>query len=138
MTKQEIIEFINKNPAFSLATTEGSRPHVRIMMIYRADENGLIFATTTLKDLYHQLQANPAVELCFYNQQEFSQVRVKGSVEILNDMELKKQIVEDLPFLKPLIESKGYDVLICYRIKDAKAIFWTMEKNFEPKQYIPL
>ena len=138
MTKQEIIEFINKNPTFSLATTEGNQPHVRTMMIYRADENGLIFATTTLKALFQQLQANPIVELCFYNQQEFSQVRIEGSVEILDDMELKKQIVEDLPFLKPLIESKGYDVLICYRIKDAKAIFWTMEKNFEPKQYIQL
>jgi uncharacterized pyridoxamine 5'-phosphate oxidase family protein len=138
MNKQEIIEFINKNPAFSLATIEGSQPHARIMMIYRADENGLIFATTTLKALYEQLQANPAVELCFYNQKEFSQVRVEGSVEILDDMELKKQIVEDLPFLKPLIESKGYDVLVCYRIKDPKALFWTMEKNFAPKEYIPL
>ena len=74
----------------------------------------------------------------FYNQQKFSQIRIEGSVEILDDMELKKQIVEDLPFLKPLIESKGYDVLICYRIKNARAIFWTMEKNFEPKQYIEL
>jgi len=138
MTKQEIIEFINKNPAFSLATTEGSLPHVRIMMIYRADENGLIFATTTLKDLHKQLQANPAVELCFFNQKEFSQVRVEGTVELLDDMELKKQIVEDLPFLKPLVENKGYDVILCYRIKDPKALFWTMEKNFEPKEYIQL
>jgi uncharacterized pyridoxamine 5'-phosphate oxidase family protein len=138
MAKQEIIEFINKNRIFSLATTEGNQPHVRIMMIYRADENGLLFASTTLKDLYQQLQANPAVELCFFDKKGFSQVRVEGSVELLDDMELKKQIVEDLPFLKPLVESKGYDVIVCYRIKDAKALFWTMEKNFEPKEYIQL
>ena len=138
MTKQEIIEFINKNPLFSLATVEGNLPRVRIMMLYRADENGIIFITTTLKAVYKQLQANPAIEMCFYNQKEFRQVRIEGNVEILDDLELKKEVVEKLSFLKPLIESKGYEVLICYKVKKAKAIFWTMEKNFEPKEYIQM
>ena len=138
MTKEEVLEFINKNPLFSLATVEGNLPRVRIMMLYRADENGIIFITTTLKAVYKQLQANPAIEMCFYNQKEFRQVRIEGNVEILDDLELKKEVVEKLSFLKPLIESKGYEVLICYKVKKAKAIFWTMEKNFEPKEYIQM
>jgi pyridoxamine 5'-phosphate oxidase len=138
MTKEEVLEFINKNPLFSLATIEGNLPRVRIMMLYRADENDIIFITTILKAVYKQLQANPAIEMCFYNQKEFRQVRIEGSAEILDDLELKKEVVEKLSFLKPLIESKGYEVLICYKVKNAKAVPWTMETNFEPKQYIEL
>ena len=138
MNKQEILEFIKKNPMSSLATVDGNKPRVRIIMLYRADENGIIFITTTLKDMYKQLQANPAVEMCFYNAKEFKQVRIEGNAEELDDMELKKKVVEDLPFLKPLIDSKGFEVLKCYKIKNAKASPWSMEANFAPKEYIDM
>ncbi len=41
MEKQEILEFLKKNPVFFLATSEGDHPHVRAMMLYRADEEGV-------------------------------------------------------------------------------------------------
>jgi len=138
MSKQEIFEFVTKNPFCSLATVDGNTPHVRTMMLYRADENGIIFTTTTLKDLNNQLQQNHAVEMCFFNPQQMKQVRIEGQAEMLDDLELKKEIVAKLPFLKPLIESKGYEVLICYSVKNAKGTIWTMEANFAPKQYIDL
>lgn len=138
MTKKEVLEFATKNPLFSLATTDASRPRVRMMMLYRADDKGLIFTTGRDKDVSKQLQANPAVEMCFYNADQGRQVRIEGAVEALDDLELKKQIVEDFPFLKPWVESQGYDVMATYRLKRGKAVTWTMETNFEPKQYIPL
>ena len=67
-----------------------------------------------------------------------NQVRIEGQVQMLDDLELKKEIVAKLPFLKPLIESKGYEVLVCYSVKNAKGTIWTMESNFTPKQYIDL
>jgi len=138
MTKIDILEFASKNPVCSLATVEGNLPRVRMIMLYRADENGIIFCTGRQKALHAQLQANPAVELCFHNAEQGRQMRIEGTVEILDDLELKKQVVEDFSFLKPWIEREGYEVLICYRLKDAKATTWTMETNFEPKQYIQL
>jgi pyridoxamine 5'-phosphate oxidase len=138
MTKEEILEFITKNPVFSLATTEGNQPHVRIIMLYRADKDGIIFCTGRDKAVHGQLQANPVVELCFYNADEGCQVRIEGTVEMLDDLELKMQIVEKFTFLKPWVESQGYEVMICYCLKNAKAVTWTMESNFEPKQYIQL
>ncbi|MBN2589364.1 MAG: pyridoxamine 5'-phosphate oxidase family protein [Sedimentisphaerales bacterium] len=138
MTKEEIFEFINKTRMFSLATVDGSQPHVRNMMLYKADENGIIFVTGKYKDIYKQLQANPAMEMCFFNQENGLQVRIEGSVELLDDLDLKKQVVEVFTFLKPFVESKGYEVLICYRVKNAKAVCWTMKTNFEPKEYIDL
>lgn len=138
MTKKEIIEFASKNPVFSLATTDGKQPHVRFMMLYKADEDGFIFVTGIKKDVYKQLQANPAVEMCFYNAGENRQVRIHGKVEMLDDIELKKKVVEVFTFLKPIVESMGYEVLICYRLKNGKAVSWKMETNMEPKQYIQL
>jgi general stress protein 26 len=34
MTKEEVFEFIKKNPVFALATAEDNKPHVRNMMKY--------------------------------------------------------------------------------------------------------
>ena len=138
MTKTEVLEFVQKNPVFSLATIDGNQPRVRLIMLYRADENGIIFITGRYKDLYKQLQDNPAVELCFYNHEQGLQVRIEGSVEMLDDLELKKQVVEAFSFLKPFVESQGYEALICNCLKNGKATTWTMETNFEPKQYIQL
>lgn len=138
MTKEEILEFVTKNPAFSLATIDGNLPHVRLIMLYRADEDGIIFCTGRDKDVHAQLQANPAVEMCFSNSDQSCQVRIAGNVEMQDDLELKKRIVEAFPFLKPWVDSQGYEVMICYCLKNAKAVTWTMETNTEPKQYVQL
>ena len=138
MTKEEILEFATKNPVCSLATIDGNQPRVRTIMLYKADENGIIFCTGRDKAVHKQLQANPAAELCFYNAEQGLQVRIEGAVEMLDDLELKKKVVEAFTFLKPWVESQGYEVMICYRLKNARAVTWTMETNFEPKQYIQL
>ena len=138
MTKEEVLEFVTKNSMFSLATTDGSQPRTRMMMICRADENGILFSTGRDKDVNKQLQANPAVEMCFFSKEDNLQVRIEGTVEMFDDLELKKQIVEDFPFLKPWIELQGYEVLIPYILKNGKATTWSMETAFEPKQYIEL
>jgi len=138
MTKNEIFKFIRNNPVFALATSQDNKPHVRYMMLYRADENGIIFNTGENKDVHSQLTDNPQVEMCFYNPKEQCQVRIAGTVEVLEDLELKKQIVKDFPFLKEWVDKEGYDVLIVYCLKAGKAKTWTMESNFKPKKYIRL
>jgi uncharacterized pyridoxamine 5'-phosphate oxidase family protein len=138
MTKQEVFEFIRKNPVFGLATADDNKPHVRMMMLYRADENGIIFNTGENKDVHRQLSGNPQVEMCFYGVEEQRQVRIEGTVEVLEDLELKKQVVKDYPFLKEWVDREGYDVLIVYCLKSGRATAWTMETNFKPKEYIQL
>jgi len=138
MTREEVLQFVTKNPVFSLATVDGGKPRVRSMMICKAGKDGIIFTTGRDKDVNKQLQANPAVEMCFYSSDENRQVRIEGAVKVLDDMKLKKQIVEDFPFLKPWVEAAGYEVMVVYSLKNGKAVTWTMETNQEPKQYIGL
>ena len=138
MTKEEVFEFITKNPVFSLATIDGNQPRVRMFMLYKADADGIIFCTGRNKAVCKQLQSNPATELCFYNAEQGLQVRIEGTVEMFDDLELKKQIVEAFPFPKSWIEREGYEVMIVYRLQNARATTWTMETNFDPKEYIQL
>ncbi len=140
MNKSEILGFLNANPVFHLATIEGSKPHVRGLLLYRADENGIIFHTGKMKDLHKQLTVNPHVEMCFNNGnfENLVQIRVSGTVELVEDIELKKEIVQKREFLKPWIERDGYGFLAVYRMKKGVATTWTMKTNFAPKEFVEL
>lgn len=138
MTKEQIYEFIRNNPVCALSTADENIPHVRFMMIYRADKDGIIFTTGEDKDLHRQLERNPLVEMSFYNAEEGIQIRVSGSVDELEDIELKKQVVEDFPFLKEWVDKKGYDVIVAYILSRGKATVWTIETNFAEKEFIDL
>lgn len=139
MNKSEIFAFLNSHPLCHLATLdEKDQPRVRGMYMYRADENGLIFHTGSKKDLCRQLQAHPKVELCFNDLKDNTQVRVTGTVEQVDDLELKKEIVACREFMKPWVEQHGYEVLAVFRIRNNVATVWRMEDNFAPKTHIPL
>ena len=136
MNKTEILEFLNANLTCYLATSVKNKPYIRAMRMVSADEKGLIFQTVDGKDLPKQMTENPSVEVCFYNMKENVQIRVAGKAVLLEDLDLKKKIVEQRPFLKPLIEKKGFDVMPVFRIVDCVACPWTMATNFSPKEYI--
>jgi uncharacterized pyridoxamine 5'-phosphate oxidase family protein len=138
MTKSEILALINANPACHLATVEGNAPRVRGILLYGADENGLVFHTGNTKDLHRQLSQSPKVEFCFNDYQKGIQVRVSGSVDLVEDMALKKEIVAKRDFLKPWVEQQGYDMLVVYRLRKGRATTWTMQTNFDPKTYVDL
>ncbi|MBI5602111.1 MAG: pyridoxamine 5'-phosphate oxidase family protein [Deltaproteobacteria bacterium] len=138
MNKTEILEFLNVNPICYLATSENNRPHVRAMGMIRADEQGIIFQTVDGKDLPKQLLQNPNIEVCFHNREKNIQIRVFGKAGLVDDLELKKEIAEKRPFLKPWIEKNGFDAIPVFRIVDCTALIWTMATNLEPKEYIRL
>src|SRR4030067_3625863 len=138
MNKSEIFGFLNTNPAFHLANVEDNKPHVRGILLYRADENGIIFHTGKMKDLHRQLTENPHVEMCFNNGnfENLIQIRVSGTVELVENLELKKEIVQKREFLKPWVDQMGYEFLAVYRMKKGVATIWSLATNFAPKEFI--
>ena len=140
MDKNEILQFLNSNMIFHLATVENGEPRVRGMWLYRADENGLVFHTGKMKELHSQLAANPRVELSFNNGKfdNLTQVRVRGTAELVEDMDLKKEIVQKRPFLKPWVEKDGYDGMAVYKVRNGRASVWTMQTNLVAKEFVQL
>jgi pyridoxamine 5'-phosphate oxidase len=116
---------------------EGDKPHVRAIGMVKANEDGIIIETATFKDVYKQMVANPNVELCFYNAKEGTQIRVSGAVEPVDDIELKKEIVVQRPFLKERIAKGGYEVMGVFRLK-GQAYVWSFQNVAEPKKYVQL
>ncbi|MDF2879359.1 MAG: pyridoxamine 5-phosphate oxidase-related FMN-binding [Clostridia bacterium] len=59
MTAEQIFELISKHPAFYMATIERNEPRVRGMLLYKADQEGIVFHTGTMKEVYRQVLENP-------------------------------------------------------------------------------
>jgi pyridoxamine 5'-phosphate oxidase len=137
MDKKEILDFLNANPDCFVATVEGNKPHVRAIGMVKADEDGIIIETGTFKDFYKQMVANPNVELCFYNAKDGIQIRVSGAVEPVDDLELKKEIVVQRPFLKERIAKGGYEAMGVFRLK-GQAYVWSFKTGNEPKKYVQM
>lgn len=140
MNKEEMIAFINANPACHIATIEDGQPRVRGILIYKATNDGIIFHTGDFKSFHKQLEQNPKIEICFNNFQSGIQLRVAGKVELLKDELLKTEIVNhpSRAFLKPWVEKSGMDMLAVYKLYEGEACTWTMGTNFEVTKYIKL
>ena len=145
MKKEEIFEILNKNPVIFLATVEGTEPRVRGMMLYKADESGIVFHTGPHKDVYHQIQKNPNAQMCFYDAARNIQVRVRGKLEQIDDIGLKEEI-SNHPTRKFMQTWKAncstledfYKMFSVFSLKNGKANVWTFETNFAPKEDISL
>lgn len=144
MQKQEIFNLMNSNPVFYLATVENNQPRVRGMLLYRADENGIIFHSGTMKDVYKQISLNPKAELCFNDFRKQVQLRVSGTLEIVDDMALKEEITNHSSrgFLRAWKDDGSmpdfYNTLAVFRLRNGQAHTWSMDKNFAPKEYFQL
>jgi pyridoxamine 5'-phosphate oxidase len=140
MDKKEILAFITANNTAYMATVEGNKPHVRAMGTYRADENGIIFAMQSPKDVYKQLVKNPETELCYHAGS--IQLRVSGRMEQVTDLALKKEITEKRPFYKPGVEKEGWDYVGVFILKHGKATVMDMKGPPTPpgasKNYVDL
>lgn len=66
MQKEQIYELMNNNVGFALATIDGDMPRVRFMMLYKASNDGIIFHSSAVKDVYKQIVKNPKAELCLW------------------------------------------------------------------------
>ena len=138
MDKEYVYRFLNENLIFHLANMQNGKPHVRALLLYRADENGIVFHTSKSKELFYQLSHDPHVELCFNNYDENIQIRIEGTVEFIEDLNLKNEIIEGREKLKPWIFQKGIDMLSVVCLSNGLANVWTPELTFMPKRYIRL
>lgn len=144
MNKEEILNLIQSNPVGYLATTEGNQPRVRALLMYKADENGIMFHTGTFKDLYEQIVENPKVEICFNDFKLGVQVRVFGILETVESKDIKDEILNSpsRTFLRKWVKdgsmSDFYTELAVFNLKNGKAVTWTMKENFNAKNIIEL
>ena len=140
MNFQECIQFANENPLCYFATVDGDQPHVRALLMWYADETGFYFATMTPKRFWEQMENNPKVELCFYNNaaemMAGTMMRVTGSVELLRDEGLNAKVVKERAFLEDLAGQPIGPVTEAFRVSSGKAVFWTMNDVLKERDLV--
>jgi pyridoxamine 5'-phosphate oxidase len=129
MDVNNVYEFANTNPLCYLATTDGDQPRVRAFLMWYAADKGLYFNTARSKDVYRQLKANPKVEICFYSTQSGWMMRTAGKAVFLDDIELKKKLLDELPYMKTIIKGPEDPELAIFRVQDGEAEFWSIGNN---------
>ena len=135
MEFQDCIQFATENPVCYLATVEGDQPRVRTFLLWYADESGFYFIPLSTKQVFEQLQRNPKLELCFYNNApdpaNWKHMRVRGKAEFLEDKETLERAYENRSFLDPLLGFSAKPYLRPFRVAAGEAYFWTLPDNLK-------
>ncbi len=134
MKFQDYVKFANEHPVCWVATTEGNQPHVRVLQVWFADDNGFYFQTETTKSIYKQLKANNKIELCFYapGSELGTVMRITGKVEFVTDAALRKKVLSDRPFLNAMgVKGPDDPLLGIFRVHSGEAYFWTIANNMK-------
>jgi pyridoxamine 5'-phosphate oxidase len=128
-------KFIKNNPTGFVATEEGGQPRVRPFTSWFADASGFYFHTSESKRVCKQLHKNPRIEVCFITHKKDLMMRILGSMEFLNEIALKTRLLEEMPFLKNIIEGSEDTNLAVIRIPHGEAFFWTLADNLKEAEF---
>jgi uncharacterized pyridoxamine 5'-phosphate oxidase family protein len=111
---------------------------VRGFQLLYADKTGLYYSSAAGKEIYKQLKKNPKVEVCFFNpkSKEMQQMRVSGTVQFIDDIEMKKKLLYARPFLKQAGLTPENPGLILFKVTKCTAHFWTFATGNEPKKFV--
>ena len=138
MNLQECIEFANEHPDVYFATDDNGQPRVRGIMLWFADETGFYFQTQSVKSFCKQLQKNNRVEVIFTNStgtKPSKVMRVTGLIQFIEDIEMKKRVLSDRPFLKTMgIMDPEDPVLVVFKIYTGEAFFWTLKDSMHESE----
>lgn len=123
-TMNEIINFLQTNKVFFLATTVDNVPHVRPMGFVMEYKGRITFCTSNHKNLYKQLVANPQVEVCSLDSDN-NFLRLTGKVIFCTSEESQTKALETVPSLRS-IYAVGDGALEVFYLETAHAILQTM------------
>jgi pyridoxamine 5'-phosphate oxidase len=135
MDFQDCIKFATENPVCYLATADRDQPRVRTFLLWYADESGFYFVPMSTKEVAKQLQQNPKVEVCFYNNAadpaNWKQMRVMGEIEFLEDEDSLEKAYQNRSFLDDIVGFSVRPLVRPFRIPTGEAHFWTLADNLK-------
>ncbi|MDE6551771.1 MAG: pyridoxamine 5'-phosphate oxidase family protein [Muribaculaceae bacterium] len=105
---EKAFDFLRENKDVAFGTVENSRPNLRVFQVMLIKGHTLYFATSPRKDVYRQLQKNPAVEIL--GMKGNISVRMSGNVEFDVPVDIQKEIYDTNSILSDLYPS--YDAMV--------------------------
>ena len=119
---EKVCEFLDKTRTYYLATVDGDQPRVRPFGTALVYDGKLYIQTGKVKPVSKQLAANPKAEICAFDGETGTWLRVSG--ELINDdsRDVKVAMLEKHPELKMMYNADDNNTQVLY-FKDATATF---------------
>ena len=117
---QEVYGFLKAAGTYYLATVDGDQPRVRPFGTIDLFEDKLYIQTGKVKEVSHQIQANPKVEICAFKDGVW--LRVAGTLVRDDRYEAKKHMLDAYPSLQAMYSADDDNTEVLY-FKDATATF---------------
>ena len=119
---EKVCEFLDKTRTYYLATVDGDQPRVRPFGTVLVYDGKLYIQTGKVKPVSKQLAANPKAEICAFDGQTGTWLRVSG--ELINDdsRDVKVAMLEKYPDLKAMYHPDDDNTQVLF-FKDATATF---------------
>lgn len=115
---QQVNDFLKNCGTYYIATVEGDQPRVRPFGTINIFEGKLYIQTGHVKNVAKQIAANPKVELCAFNGQQW--IRLSGTLVDDGRIEAKKAMLEAYPDLRSMYNENDDNTAVFY-FKDATA-----------------
>jgi len=115
---QEVHDFLKKCGSYYLATVEGDQPRVRAFGTIHQFDGRLYIQTGKIKAVSSQMAANPKVEICAFNGDEW--IRVQATVVDDPRVEAKQSMLDAYPQLQDRYSVTDDNTQVLY-LKDAVA-----------------
>lgn len=117
---EEVCKFLKDAETYYLATEEGGQPRVRPFGTVNIFEGKLYIQSGKKKDVAHQIEKNPHVEMCAFKNGEW--LRVSGTLVEDDRREARVSMLDAYPSLKKMYNADDGNTIVWY-IKDATATF---------------
>lgn len=117
---KEVCKFLKDAETYYLATEEGGQPRVRPFGTVNIFEGKLYIQSGKKKDVSHQIEKNPHVEMCAFKDGEW--LRVAGTLVEDDRREARVSMLDAYPSLKQMYNADDGNTIVWY-IKDATATF---------------
>jgi len=119
---EKVLEFLDKTNTYYLATAEGDQPRVRPFGTVLVYDGKLYIQTGRVKSVSKQLAANPKAEICAFDFQTGTWLRISGELVDDNNRDVKVAMLEKYPAIRSMYDPDDDNTQVLY-FKDATAVF---------------
>ncbi len=125
---EEVKEFLKEAKVYYLATVDENKPKVRPFGTIEIFEGKLYIQTGKKKDVSKQIQKNPYVEICAFNNGKW--IRIAGKLVRDDRIEAKEHMLNQYPELKGMYKADDDNTEVLY-FEEALATIYSFTE--EPK-----
>ncbi len=117
---EKIASFLKEVKTYYLATADGDQPRVRPFGTAHIFEDKLYIQTGKCKDVSKQIHANPNVEICAFDGNDW--LRICGKLIEDDRVEARQSMLDDYPELQAMYKADDGNTEVFY-FENATAVF---------------